>query len=224
MISNTEQIYPFCYKIKENCIPCNKTPCTSCLKELSKFNSKVIKNDMEKEKDIDDLFNCLKKYGDIYKKLDIELYVNPKTKQITFPTNLQIQSKLNLYLDSMDFNTKPPSAINNQDEKLMLFNILLNDKLRNEYNNFYYSNEFADLDSLMPKKYGIDKIMDTDYDSTGGRKIQKYIKAEKRMKTKKYIKTKKRMKNKKYIKTKKRMKNKKSIKTKKRRNKLKFKL
>ena len=62
----------------------------------------------------------------IAKKLDIELYVNPKTQKIIFPNNTQIQSKLNLYLDSIDFNTKSPKIGNNQDEKLMLFNILLN--------------------------------------------------------------------------------------------------
>ena len=56
---------------------------------------------------------------DIYKKLDIELYVNPKTQKIIFPNNTQIQSKLNLYLDSIDFNTKSPKIGNNQDEKLI---------------------------------------------------------------------------------------------------------
>ena len=204
MNTDTEEIYPFCYKIKETCLPCNERPCPSCnntycLEELSKINKKFMKDDEKKEQDIDNLFNCLKNYGDIYKKLDIELYVNPKTQKIIFPNNTQIQSKLNLYLDSIDFNTKSPRVGNNQDEKLMLFNILLNDKLRNEYNNFYYSNGFADLDSLLPKKYGIDRIMDTEYDEHGGRKIKKYIKTKKKRKNKKYIKTKKKRKiNKKF--------------------------
>jgi hypothetical protein len=204
MNTDKEEIYPFCYKIKETCLPCNERPCPSCnntycLEELSKINKKFMKDDKEKEQDIDNLFNCLKKYGDIYKNLDIELYVNPKTQKIIFPNNTQIQSKLNLYLDKIDFNTKSPRVENNQDEKLMLFNILLNDKLRNEYNNFYYSNGFADLDSLLPKKYGINRIMDTEYDEHGGRKIKKYIKTKKRRKNKKYIKTKKRRKNNKKI-------------------------
>ena len=192
MNTDKEEIYPFCYKIKETCLPCNERPCPSCnntycLEELSKINKKFMKDDKEKEQDIDNLFNCLKKYGDIYKNLDIELYVNPKTQKIIFPNNTQIQSKLNLYLDKIDFNTKSPRVENNQDEKLMLFNILLNDKLRNEYNNFYYSNGFADLDSLLPKKYGINRIMDTEYDEHGGRKIKKYIKTKKRRKNNKKI-------------------------------------
>ena len=128
MNTDTEEIYPFCYKIKETCLPCNERPCPSCnerpcpscnntycIEELSKFNKKFMKDDKKKEQDIDNLFNCLKKYGDIYKKLDIELYVNPKTQKIIFPNNTQIQSKLNLYLDSIDFNTKSPKIGNNQD-------------------------------------------------------------------------------------------------------------
>ena len=143
--------------------------------------------------------NCLKKYGDIYKKLDIELYVNPKTQKITFPINSQIQSKLNLYLNSIDLNTKSPKISNEQDEKLMLFNILLNDNLRNVYNNFYYSTGFSELESLLPKKYGIARIMDTNYDEVGGRKNKKYIKTKKKRNYKKYIKNKKRRKtNKKF--------------------------
>jgi|688.fasta_scaffold880228_1 hypothetical protein len=205
MNTNKEEIYPFCYKIKETCLPCNETPCPSCnntycLEELSNFNKKNMKDKTEKEKDIDNLFNCLKKYGDIYKKLDIELYVNPKTQKITFPINSQIQSKYNMYLNNIDFNTKSPKIGNMQDEKLMLFNILLNDNLRNAYNNFYYSNGFSELDSLLPKKYGIARIMDTEYDEEGGRRIKKYIKTKNKKNYKKYIKTKKRRKTNKKIK------------------------
>ena len=196
MDTSKKEIYPFCYKIKENCLPCEQSHCPSCnntycLEELSNFNKKNFKSDIEKEKDMDNLFNCLKKYGDIYKKLDIELYDNPKTQKITFPINSQIQSKLNLYLNSIDLNTKSPKISNEQDEKFMLFNILLNDNLRNVYNNFYYSTGFSELESLLPKKYGIDKIMDTKYDEVGGKKNKKSRKSKKSKKSKNFKKTKK---------------------------------
>ena len=195
--TSKENVYPVCYKIKETCPPCDQSHCPSCnntycLEELSNFNNKGLKDERKKETDMDNLFNCLKKYGDIYKKLDIELYVNPKTQKITFPINSQIQSKLNLYLNSIDFNTKSPKIGNKQDEKLMLFNILLNDNLRNAYNSFYISNGFSDLESLLPKKYGIARIMDTDYDEVGGRKNKKTKKL--RLKNKKTQKLRKKIK------------------------------
>jgi hypothetical protein len=197
--NKTELLYPLCYKIKETCLPCKENVSSSCpscdntycLEELSNFNKKQSKNDKEKENDLDKLFNCLKKYGDIYKKLGIELYVNPKTQQITFPSNPQIQSNLNLYLNTIDFNTKSPKTGNKQEENLMLFNILLNDKLRNAYNDFYYSNNFAELESLLPKKYGISRIMDTDYDKEGGRKLKKKGKTKKKRRYKRKRKTEK---------------------------------
>jgi hypothetical protein len=126
--SNSTVVYPYCYKIKEDCLPCDNTTdltsvkpgdntntntnifTTDCIDELSRIaknKSRYISSDI-KDKYSDDLFNCLKKYGDIYKKLGIELYVNPKTKAIQFPDNQRIQSNLNLYLEQMDPDTKSP--------------------------------------------------------------------------------------------------------------------
>jgi hypothetical protein len=104
----------------------------------------------------DKLFECLKQYGDIYKKLGIELYINEKTKQAVFPTNEGIRSNLNLYLSNVDPNKVSKESI---EETMMLYDILLNDKLREKYNEFYYSNGFGDLDSLKPKEYGIARIL-----------------------------------------------------------------
>lgn len=98
----------------------------------------------------------------------------------------------------------------------MLFNILLNDNLRNAYNRFYKIKGFADPDSKEPKKYGIAYIMDTNYDTEddtsdanhdtkstenvkhdniGGKKIKKSRKSKK-SRTRKPRKTKKNRKTK----------------------------
>jgi hypothetical protein len=53
------------------------------------------------------------------------------------------------------------------DLKLMLFNILLNKSLRKKYNEFYSSYGFSELDSIMPKEYGIACIMGEE--SKGGK-------------------------------------------------------
>lgn len=95
-----------------------------------------------KDKNVDNLFNCLKKYGDIYKQLGIELYVNPRTKQIIFPDNTRIQSSLNVFLRETNFDTASPKELNNLDLKLMMFNILLNDNLRKNIMNFIIQLDF----------------------------------------------------------------------------------
>ena len=174
--SSSTVVYPYCYKIKETCIPCDtmtseqnnnniiNIKTTNCIDELSRISKNTSEN-----KNVDDLFNCLKKYGDIYKKLGIELYVNPKTKAVQFPDNQRIQSNLNVYLEEIDPDTTSPKINTEQEEKFKLYNILLNDKMRKMYNDFYYSKGFSELDSISPKEYGIAKIMGPDT-STGGKK------------------------------------------------------
>jgi len=183
-ITSTETVvYPFCYKIKENCLPCNNVENKNfvsvnnpidCIAELSKLDksSSHYFNQQLKEKYLDNLFYCLKKYGDIYKQLGIELYVNPKTKQIIFPDNTRIQSNFNLFLQDNNFDTASPREADKLNHKLMLYSILLSDNLRKKYNEFYYSSGFAQLESLMPKEYGIARIMGKEEGKKGG-KIRK---------------------------------------------------
>ena len=225
MNPSKEKIYPLCYKIEESCPSCDESSCpscnnTDCLKELSN-SSNIDLNDISKRESKSHLFYCLQKYGDIYKKLDIDLFVNEKTNKILFPDNLRIQAKLNLYLQriyskttSFEDETKQnKTELDEQDEKLMLFNILLNDKLREAYNRLYKITGFAEKDSLEPLKLSIDRIMDTDYDTEddtasvkhdtkskeydniGGKKIKKSGKSKK-TRTRKPRKTKKNRKTK----------------------------
>ena len=82
---NKDGIFPYCYKIKDSCLPCNDNN-HDCLKELysdALLYGVPVQNPI-KTKSINDLFECLKKYGDIYKKLNIELYVD-KYGKIIFP-------------------------------------------------------------------------------------------------------------------------------------------
>lgn len=163
-IGSTETVvYPFCYKIKENCLPSNNINVNNpidCISELSKLDKLTTYSNKElKETYLNDLLQCLKKYGDIYKQLGIELYVNPKTKQIIFPDNSRIQANFNLFIQNNNFDTISPREIDINNHKLMMYTILLNDKLRKKYNEFYYSNGFGEAESLMPKEYGIARIM-----------------------------------------------------------------
>jgi hypothetical protein len=178
-ISSTETVvYPFCYKIKENCLPCNNNNIISvnnpidCVVELSKLDkaSALYFNKELKQKYLDNLFDCLKKYGDIYKQLNIELYVNPKTKQIIFPDNSRIQSNFNLFIQDNNLDTSSPREADKINNKLMLYSILLNDNLRKKYNEFYYSSDFAELESVMPKEYGIARIMGKETEKEGGKR------------------------------------------------------
>jgi hypothetical protein len=188
-LNSTETVvYPYCYKIKDSCLPnssnnnASGTP-TDCLKELSEIEkmSEPYINKEIKEKNISNLINCLKKYGDIYKQLNIELYVNPKTKAIIFPDNARIQSNLNLFLRENNFDEKD---FENLEYKLMLFNILLNDNLRKRYNKFYLDG-LADIESLKPKEYGIARIMGKEDNVGGKRKASKKAIKRKKKNTRK---------------------------------------
>jgi hypothetical protein len=164
-ISNTTNpiVYPYCYKIKESCLPCNDDDSKSaCAVELIKYMNSSL-NKETKEKSNDELFECLKQYGDIYKKLNIELYVNPKSKSIIYPDNQRIQSNLNEYLRNININNVSKESL---EENMMLYNILLNDNLRNIYNGFYYANGFSDIKSIQPKKYGIDRLLESSDESS----------------------------------------------------------
>ena len=102
-----------------------------CISELSSF--KKTNNPVFKQK----IITCLSKYGDIYKKLNIELYTNPKTNKIYFPDNQRIQSNFNIFLEDIDLSSESPKLDNLQLYNLQLYNILLHDALRNIYNESY---------------------------------------------------------------------------------------
>jgi len=112
--------------------------------------------------------NCLQKYGDMYKTVGIELYVNPKTKQILFPDHQRILSNYNVFLNEIGLS-EPTSPKDSDviDNKIKVYQILLNDKLRETYNEFYQSAGFSELESIMPKEYGISRILNN---KTGGKK------------------------------------------------------
>ena len=156
------QIYPYCYKIKENCPPCAPCPrpkkirCASkCLLILSKLMSNRFYYNKElKQKYEDELFDCLKRYGDIYKELNIELFENPKTARIIFPEMDRIQANFNLFLKKINTDNPTPEEKDEMYDKFTLYNILLNQKLKEKYDEFYYSYGFSDIDSLEPNESG----------------------------------------------------------------------
>ena len=172
--------YPYCYRIKDDCLPCeNKNfvkndDINKCVLLYSDYlginSSNMTKN--EKEDAFMKVVNCLKTYGDMYKKIGIELYVNPKTYQIYYPDNARIQANYNLFLEKIGHNKNLINENMTQDdnEKIQMFNILLNDKLREIYNQYYQSYGFSDIESLKPKEYGIARIMGPD---VGGKKTRK---------------------------------------------------
>ncbi len=204
---NEEQsIYPYCYKIKESCPPCNKVEykdnAENCLKELSNFlliSENQPKQGTRKGKYIEEekaaferVKNCLQKYGDIYDKLGILPYINPTTKAILFPDQTRIQSKFNEFIRKLS-----RSDNNEMDEyKIKLFNILLNSKLREIYNDLYEEPYFANRKSLEPKDPGIGALIDKgendeEFSSIGGKlKRKKNTKRRKRSKRKKRTKRK----------------------------------
>ena len=186
-MNETTKLYPYCYKIKENCLPCENPKSfdnhNECLELLAKYMSISDANPNSKDNALMAVGNCLKKYGDIYKKLGIELYVNPKTKQITFPDHQRIQSNMNLFLKEIGMEeSKSPKEDNMRNEKMDMYNILLNDKLRQVYNDFYYSYGFSELESLMPKEYGIARIMGPEKETMGGKRRKKYSRKNKKRK------------------------------------------
>lgn len=164
-------IYPYCYEIKEGCPPClenmvnNTTQYESddCLELLANYvvvSESIYRTKEEKDDAKLKLGVCLKKLGDLYSKVNIELYVNPNSKNIVFPDQQRIQSSFNEFLRQIGNNkANSPREDNLRIEKLKIFNILLNNKFRNIYNNLYISSELAEPKSLKPKEYGIARIM-----------------------------------------------------------------
>ena len=179
--------YPYCYKIKEGCPPCNPCPrpkkirCASkCLLILSKLMSEIAFYNKElRQKYEDELFDCLMRYGDIYKQLNIELYVNPKTNIITFPDMQRIQSSFNIFLKNINTNNPTPEEKDEMYDKFALYDILLHQKLKEKYDEFYYSSGFSDIDSLEPKEYGIARILGPENKSSGGKKYKSKTKKQK---------------------------------------------
>lgn len=178
------KIYPFCYKIKENCPPCppcnENSNCVNLLAHYISLKSNKFRSENEKQVAKKNVGNCLKKFGDMYKKVGIELYVNPKTKQIIFPDHERILANYNLFLDDIGINQTNSPYIN---ELIDIYQILLNDKLREVYNDFYKMSGFAELESIMPKEYGIARILGRNID--GGKKRRKTLKKKKLTKRKK---------------------------------------
>jgi hypothetical protein len=171
-------VYPFCYKIKENCLPCPKKADyiqNEGVSLLARFLA-TTNNKEKKLKYYDELFYFLQQYGDIYKKLNIELYVNPSTKKVLFPNNQRIQANFNQYLTDIGLDERAPNFVPTEDfeklknECIIMYNILLIDKFREIYNDFYISDRLADPDSLKPKEYGIARLIN---DSSGGKKSKK---------------------------------------------------
>ena len=166
--SLNSNIYPLCYKIKETCSQQNNQ--SSCINELSNYmKTKQNIYSTKQEQVRQNMIQCLKKqYGDIYKKLGIELYVNSKTNKIMLPDIQRIQSKLNEYLRQE--NTSSDKTL---EKNMMLYNILLTDSLRNIYNEFYVSEGLAEKSSIIPKEYGIARILGPPNSPSGGRKTKR---------------------------------------------------
>jgi hypothetical protein len=193
-------VYPFCYKIAEGCPPSNcdanivkykyhDNNIFDCIELLSNYMSINSSNGIsqeEKDKSYNKIGMCLKRYGDIYDKLGIKPYVNPKTYAILFPNNERIQANYNLFLN--DIGSNPPKTPTESDlhrEKMELYQILLNEKLRGVYNDFYQTYGFSNIKSISPKNYGITEIMNSDL---SGGKIKKRKAKKTKRKRKKNIK------------------------------------
>lgn len=156
-------IYPYCYKIKEteDCPQLKDSRITECLHLFVRYLI-IMETSAPTKEDADiatsQLINCLKHYGDLYKKLKIELYVSNK-KQILFPNQERVQAHFNTYLRQIGAkNESSPKKDNEIFETVELYSILLNSKFREIYNKYY--TEFAD---------------NTSWNSTGG-KIKKNTK------------------------------------------------
>lgn len=142
--SVSNNVYPLCYKIKETSYQ------SSCINKLAKYvklKKKIYGNNPYTTEEAHKSFmQCLRQYGDIYKKLGIELYVNPNTNKITFPDNQRIQANLNEYMRKIadnEITNTDTSFDKTQDDNIILYNVLLNDSLRDAYNEFYVSEGFV---------------------------------------------------------------------------------
>ena len=156
--------YPTCTEIKEGCLPCDPQPIQSCIDTLLPVYMK--------KKQITDInphklsmlevkmFACLSKYGDIYKKLGFELYVNPKTKKVLYPDNVRINANLSQYLRD---GTDTPKEYK---KTMELYHILLNDTTRNLYNDHYPA--IGHSSSIKPKEYGIARVLGPAEPTSGG--------------------------------------------------------
>ena len=122
-------------------------------KELQHVNKPLYYEKMQ------NAFDCLKKYGDIYKQLDIELYVLPN-KTVIFPDSSRINAHFNIFLRNYQVDPKTITIRREQEKKLKLFDFILHDIYREVYNEFYYSNGFSTSESLKQKTYGIEKLLD----------------------------------------------------------------
>ena len=178
-------LYPYCYKIKDGCPPCSEKIVDNsiqnesdyCLELLANYvvvSENVYRSQDEKDEAKSQLGRCLKKLGDLYNKANIELYVNPNTKDILFPDQQRIQSSFNQFLREIGSNsTNSPKEYYSRIEILKIFNILLNNKFRDIYNNLYVSEGLASPKSLKPKEYGITRLLGSDKEvkwNLGGKK------------------------------------------------------
>jgi hypothetical protein len=151
----TETIYPYCYKIKEteNCPQIKDSRISECLHSFIKYI--IVMETSRPSKDMEEivtnqLVKCLRRYGDLYKKLEIKLYVSPNGQNIILPDQERIQASFNTYLRKIGAkNESSPKQDNETIEMVELYSILLNSKFREIYNK-YYVDFFADDKSLKP--------------------------------------------------------------------------
>ena len=142
--STNTTVYPYCYKIKEDCLPCDskgseKNTCTLELKNYMESVENPNYNEKLKLQLEIKMKECLKQFGNIYKRLNIELVRNEKNEPF-YPDNQRIQSHLNTYLRTVDANKVSQETL---EENMMLYGILLNENLRKIYNKFYHYKGFS---------------------------------------------------------------------------------
>jgi len=183
-MNNSINLYPYCYKIKDECPPCKiKDNCIRLLSHYLVLKSNKYVSEQSLNNAHMKLGDCLKQYGDMYKKVGIELYVNPKTKEIIFPDNQRITANYNMFLNGYSpFNLQTPKEESIYDEKIIIYQILLNEKLREVYNNFYRNEGFSEKESILPKEYGITRLMGPEIENNGGKRKKKTNKTRKKVK------------------------------------------
>jgi hypothetical protein len=142
--STNTTVYPYCYKIKEDCLPCDSkgSEKNACTDELINYMKSVENPYYNKESKLQSeikMRECLKQFGDIYKRLNIELRRNEKNEPF-YPDNERIQSHLNTYLRNVDTNNVSKEIL---EENMTLYGILLNENLRKIYNKFYHYKGFS---------------------------------------------------------------------------------
>ena len=163
--STNSTVYPFCYKIKETCLPCDSKG-----SEKNTTTDELMNNMKDTNVDnesTDESFEYLKGYGDIYKKLGILPYVK-ENKPIIFPDTGRINAQYNIFNRKVKKGEVPEEEI---EETKMLYDILFDEELREKYNEFYPS--IAEMESLNPYKSGINRIMGGKRKRTNKRKTNK---------------------------------------------------